>query len=49
MPVALYTLGIAFKKDTFMAKVMANMVSISLAIAIIAYGEARFDSWGVFL
>ncbi|CAN1325192.1 Probable sugar phosphate/phosphate translocator At4g32390 [Linum perenne] len=28
---------------------MANMLSISLGVAIAAYGEARFDVWGVLL
>ncbi|KAG4144732.1 hypothetical protein ERO13_D05G056400v2 [Gossypium hirsutum] len=38
MPVA------GFKTDT-----MANMLSISLGVAIAAYGEAKFDTWGVML
>ncbi|KAH0989592.1 hypothetical protein GBA52_001075 [Prunus armeniaca] len=25
---------------------MVNMVSISIGVAIAAYGEARFDTWG---
>ncbi|MBA0574278.1 hypothetical protein Golob_001499 [Gossypium lobatum] len=28
---------------------MVNMISISFGVAIAAYGEARFDSWGVML
>ncbi|KAJ6745453.1 SOLUTE CARRIER FAMILY 35 [Salix koriyanagi] len=28
---------------------MANMISISVGVGIAAYGEARFDTWGVFL
>ncbi|KAE9464400.1 hypothetical protein C3L33_03695, partial [Rhododendron williamsianum] len=28
---------------------MANMVSISIGVAIAAYGEAKFDTWGVVL
>lgn len=28
---------------------MCNMVSISFGVAIAAYGEAKFDSWGVIL
>lgn len=49
MPVAVYSLGILFKKDTFKSDTMLNMVSISLGVAIAAYGEAKFDPWGVFL
>ncbi|XP_041022760.1 probable sugar phosphate/phosphate translocator At5g25400 [Juglans microcarpa x Juglans regia] len=49
MPVAVYSIGILFKKDPFKSDTMVNMVSISLGVAIAAYGEARFDSWGVFL
>ncbi|KAG6643801.1 hypothetical protein I3843_08G012500 [Carya illinoinensis] len=49
MPVAVYSIGILFKKDPFKSNTMANMLSISLGVAIAAYGEARFDSWGVFL
>ncbi|XP_059642434.1 probable sugar phosphate/phosphate translocator At4g32390 [Cornus florida] len=49
MPVAVYTIGILFKKEGFKSETMANMVSISIGVAIAAYGEAKFDSWGVFL
>ncbi|KAA8525447.1 hypothetical protein F0562_007286 [Nyssa sinensis] len=49
MPVAVYTIGILFKKDSFKTDTMANMLSISVGVAIAAYGEAKFDSWGVFL
>ncbi|KAM1080289.1 hypothetical protein EV1_014839 [Malus domestica] len=28
---------------------MVNMISISIDVAIAAYGEARFDTWGVIL
>jgi len=28
---------------------MANMIGISVGVAIAAYGEAKFDSWGVLL
>ncbi|KAF8389107.1 hypothetical protein HHK36_025793 [Tetracentron sinense] len=49
MPVAVYSIGILFKKESFKTESMANMLSISLGVAIAAYGEARFDSWGVIL
>ncbi|KAJ8637581.1 hypothetical protein MRB53_011848 [Persea americana] len=49
MPVAVYSIGILLKKDPFKSDTMANMVSISFGVAIAAYGEARFDTWGVFL
>ncbi|PSS17770.1 Sugar phosphate/phosphate translocator like [Actinidia chinensis var. chinensis] len=49
MPVAVYSIGILFKKDGFRSETMANMVSISIGVAIAAYGEAKFDWWGVCL
>ncbi|WMV26703.1 hypothetical protein MTR67_020088, partial [Solanum verrucosum] len=49
MPVAVYTIGILFKKDTFNNSTMGNMLAISVGVAIAAYGEAKYDSWGVFL
>ncbi|CAL5440287.1 unnamed protein product [Camellia sinensis] len=49
MPVAVYSIGILFKKDSFKSETMVNMISISIGVAIAAYGEAKFDSWGVFL
>ncbi|XAR69374.1 hypothetical protein NMG60_11000923 [Bertholletia excelsa] len=49
MPVAVYTISIMFKKEGFKSDTMANMLSISIGVAIAAYGEAKFDSWGVFL
>ncbi|KAL5975319.1 hypothetical protein ACLOJK_031998 [Asimina triloba] len=49
MPVAVYSISVAFHKDTFRSDTMTNMVSISLGVAIAAYGEASFDSWGVAL
>ncbi|XP_052209946.1 probable sugar phosphate/phosphate translocator At5g25400 [Diospyros lotus] len=49
MPVAVYTIGITFKKENFKTDTMANMISISIGVAIAAYGEAKFDSWGVML
>ncbi|GAB2275512.1 hypothetical protein Dimus_010269 [Dionaea muscipula] len=49
MPVAVYSIGVSLKKEQFRSNTMMNMVSISLGVAIAAYGEARFDVWGVFL
>ncbi|XP_057967221.1 probable sugar phosphate/phosphate translocator At5g25400 [Malania oleifera] len=49
MPVAVYSIGVLFKKETFKTESMANMLSISFGVAIAAYGEARFDTWGVIL
>lgn len=49
MPVAVYSIGVVFKKEAFKNETMANMVSISLGVAIAAYGEAKFDVWGVTL
>ncbi|KAJ7978908.1 Sugar phosphate/phosphate translocator like [Quillaja saponaria] len=49
MPVAVYSIGVLFKKDNFKSETMANMLSISLGVAIAAYGEAKFNSWGVML
>ncbi|XP_031492913.1 probable sugar phosphate/phosphate translocator At5g25400 [Nymphaea colorata] len=49
MPVAVYSLGVAFKKENFKSEVMLNMLAISTGVAIAAYGEARFDVWGVVL
>ncbi|GAB4837744.1 hypothetical protein Ancab_002613 [Ancistrocladus abbreviatus] len=49
MPVAVYSIGVALRKDEYKSNTMMNMVSISVGVAIAAYGEARFDSWGVIL
>ncbi|ESR63696.1 hypothetical protein CICLE_v10010813mg, partial [Citrus x clementina] len=49
MPVAVYSIGVMFKKESFKSDTMCNMVSISVGVAIAAYGEAKFDSWGVVL
>ncbi|KAJ3684428.1 hypothetical protein LUZ61_013592 [Rhynchospora tenuis] len=49
MPVAVYSTGILFKKDDYKRSTMLNMLSISLGVAVAAYGEARFDMWGVTL
>lgn len=49
MPVAVYSIGVSLKKESFKTDTMANMLSISVGVAIAAYGEAKFDSWGVIL
>ncbi|KAL2611413.1 hypothetical protein R1flu_023105 [Riccia fluitans] len=49
MPVAVYSIGVLFKRETFKSQTMANMVGISVGVAIAAYGEAKFDAWGVIL
>ncbi|CAI0444371.1 unnamed protein product [Linum tenue] len=49
MPVAVYSIGVALKRESFKTDTMANMLSISVGVAIAAYGEARFDVWGVML
>lgn len=49
MPVAVYSIGVVFKKECYKSETMVNMLSISLGVAIAAYGEAKFDVWGVTL
>lgn len=49
MPVAVYTLGVFFKKEHYKPDTFLNMLSISLGVGIAAYGEARFDLTGVAL
>jgi drug/metabolite transporter (DMT)-like permease len=49
MPVAVYSIGVLFNKETFKSSSMLNMLSISFGVAIAAYGEARFDARGVVL
>ncbi|KAK7283078.1 hypothetical protein RIF29_12336 [Crotalaria pallida] len=49
MPVAVYSIGVMLKKDHYKNDTMLNMLSISLGVAVAAYGEARFDTWGVLL
>ncbi|KAJ8461192.1 hypothetical protein OPV22_034118 [Ensete ventricosum] len=49
MPVAVYSIGVFFKKESFKSASMLNMLSISFGVAIAAYGEARFDVTGVSL
>ncbi|KAJ8485229.1 hypothetical protein OPV22_017714 [Ensete ventricosum] len=47
MPVAVYSIGILFNKESFRSSSMLNMLSISFGVAIAAYGEARFNTTGV--
>ncbi|KAL1210350.1 putative sugar phosphate/phosphate translocator [Cardamine amara subsp. amara] len=49
MPVAVYSIGVLLKKESFKSVTMTNMLSISFGVAIAAYGEAKFDTWGVIL
>ncbi|XP_057550826.1 probable sugar phosphate/phosphate translocator At2g25520 [Amaranthus tricolor] len=49
MPVAVYSIGVLLKKENFKGVIMGNMIAISVGVAIAAYGEAKFDTWGVFL
>ncbi|XP_073020722.1 probable sugar phosphate/phosphate translocator At2g25520 [Primulina eburnea] len=49
MPVAVYSIGILFKKDAFKSNTMLNMLAISVGVAVAAFGEAKYDSWGVLL
>ncbi|WRX32064.1 Sugar phosphate transporter domain - like 10 [Theobroma cacao] len=49
MPVAVYSIGVLFRKDSFKSSTMANMLTIFFGVAVAAYGEAKFDTWGVFL
>ena len=49
MPVAVYSIGVFFKKEKFHSNTMVNMVGISLGVAVAAYGEAMFNGWGVVL
>ncbi|KAL3655817.1 hypothetical protein CASFOL_000213 [Castilleja foliolosa] len=49
MPVAVYSIGIALKKEGYKPNTMLNMVAISAGVAVAAYGEAKYDSFGVLL
>ncbi|BAT15797.1 probable sugar phosphate/phosphate translocator At4g32390 [Oryza sativa Japonica Group] len=49
MPVAVYSLAVAFRTDSFRRASMLNMLGISAGVAVAAYGEARFDAFGVML
>ncbi|GFP81068.1 probable sugar phosphate/phosphate translocator at2g25520 [Phtheirospermum japonicum] len=46
--VAVYYIGILLKKDNN-SSTMSNMLEISFEVALAAYGEAKYDLWGVFL
>ncbi|XP_019055082.1 PREDICTED: probable sugar phosphate/phosphate translocator At4g32390 [Nelumbo nucifera] len=48
IPVAVYAIGVGLKKEVFKSDVMANMITISVGVAIAAYGEVHFSVWGVF-
>ncbi|GJP54169.1 hypothetical protein CLOM_g13269 [Closterium sp. NIES-68] len=49
MPVAVYLLGVAFRKDTFRTATFSNMMLISFGVAISAWSEANFNLTGVLL
>uniref|UniRef100_A0A7N0TAU4 Sugar phosphate transporter domain-containing protein n=1 Tax=Kalanchoe fedtschenkoi TaxID=63787 RepID=A0A7N0TAU4_KALFE len=49
MPVAVYSIGILFKKESFKSNTMANMLAISFGVGVAAYGEAQFNGRGVML
>jgi hypothetical protein len=49
MPVAVYSLAVAFGTDSFRRASMLNMLGISAGVAVAALGEARFDVFGVTL
>ncbi|XP_017422341.2 probable sugar phosphate/phosphate translocator At5g25400 isoform X2 [Vigna angularis] len=49
MPVAVYSIGVLLRKESYKNDTMLNMLSISLGVGVAAYGEARFDAWGVLL
>ena len=49
MPVAVYSIGVSLKKETYKGETMGNMWAISFGVAIAAYGEAKINAWGVML
>ncbi|KOM41980.1 hypothetical protein LR48_Vigan04g217800 [Vigna angularis] len=49
MPVAVYSIGVLLRKESYKNDTMLNMLSISLGVGVAAYGEAHFDAWGVLL
>ncbi|CAI5487447.1 unnamed protein product [Closterium sp. Naga37s-1] len=49
MPVAVYLLGVAFRKDAFRAASFANMILIAIGVAVSAWSEANFNATGVLL
>jgi len=48
-PVLIYSPGVFFKLGLFVSPKMMNLVVISVGVAIGAYSEAGFNSWGVML
>ncbi|CAI5502148.1 unnamed protein product [Closterium sp. Naga37s-1] len=49
MPVAVYLLGVLFTREVFQTSAFANMVAITVGVAVAAYGEANFNATGVLL
>lgn len=49
MPVAVFSVGCGFGTERFTAPTFANMLVVSLGVAISAYGEANFVLAGVLL
>ncbi|CAD6270775.1 unnamed protein product [Miscanthus lutarioriparius] len=49
MPVAVYSLAVNLRTDAFRRATLLNMLAISAGVAVAAYGEARFDVFGVAL
>ncbi|GER35354.1 nucleotide-sugar transporter family protein [Striga asiatica] len=49
MPVAVYSIGILLRKESYRPNTMLNMLAVSAGVAVAAYGEARYDSFGVLL
>ncbi|CAI5483493.1 unnamed protein product [Closterium sp. Yama58-4] len=49
MPVAVYLLAVAFRKDAFRAATFANMLLIAIGVAVSAWSEANFNATGVLL
>ncbi|CAI5997716.1 unnamed protein product [Closterium sp. NIES-65] len=49
MPVAVYLLAVAFRKDAFRAATFANMILIAIGVAVSAWSEANFNATGVLL
>lgn len=49
MPVAVYTLGVAFRRDNFRCATLANMLLVAGGVGVAAYGEANFNATGVLL
>ncbi|EFJ22888.1 hypothetical protein SELMODRAFT_169825 [Selaginella moellendorffii] len=49
MPVAVYSIGVLLKKEIYKPETMGNMVLISIGVGIAAYGEAKFNTFGVIL